>query len=139
MGRFLKPGLLTGNAEFLGKFSTLRAEYPNFYRALIDDTNLLPEITSLLNKNIEEGQGKNSEAMNIPNIELLLAYLRKTQTIMVYDIEPYIWLSQDALALGLKGTYLSSLRTALSDGDSEKVRNLLEDFKIVNMPRLLPA
>jgi hypothetical protein len=122
----LKPGLLTGNVEFLGKFSTLRAEYPNFYGALVDNTNLLAEMTSLLSTNIEEAR-KKLMAMNIPNIELLLAYLRKTQTIMVYDIEPYIWLSQDALALGLKGNHLSSLRTALSDGDSEKVKTLLED------------
>jgi len=52
--------------------------------------------------------------------------LRKTQTIMANDVDPYIWLSQDNLALGLKGNHYNQLRTSLADRNIDQVKGLLE-------------
>lgn len=122
----LRSGLLTGNVEFLGKFSTIRAEYPDFYRHLVEDTTLLPVITNLIHDNIEEAR-KRVDSLNISNQESLLSYLRKTQVIAVDDVEPFIWLSQDTLSLGLKGNQVTVLRTALSNGDTEQVKLLIDN------------
>jgi hypothetical protein len=57
----------------------------------------------------------------------LINYLRRTKTIIVNDIEPYIWLSQDTLSLGLKSNDINLLSTGLADGNFEKVKSLLAD------------
>jgi hypothetical protein len=121
----LKKGALTDNLEFLGKFSTLRAEYPAFYKALITDSTLLASFTNLIPQNSETIREKMIQ-LRVENIASLLSYLRKTQTIMVSDIDPYIWLSQDTLALGLLGNHYNQLRTSLADGNSDLVRSLLD-------------
>jgi hypothetical protein len=122
----LKKGTLSNNLEFLGKFSTLRAEYPSFYKTLISDTGLLARVTTLIQQNGDTARQELAQN-DVENIQSLLAYLRKTQTIMVNDIDPYVWLSQDTLALGLKGNDYNQLRTALSDGNVEQVKGLLDD------------
>jgi hypothetical protein len=125
-GGQLRPGVITSKPEFLGKFSTIRSEYPNFYKSLIDDTGILTDLTTML----QEGQDK--EAINKLtassheiNHDSLLAYLRKTQSIMVEDLGPYIWLSQDTLALGLRPEHNRQLRASLSNGDLEQFGELI--------------
>lgn len=121
----LKKGTLSDNLEFLGKFSTLRAEYPSFYKSLISDSSLLVRVTNLIQQNSDTV--RDSLVQNgVENVPSLLAYLRKTQTIMVNDIDPYIWLSQDTMALGLNGNDYNQLRTSLADGNVEQAKGLLE-------------
>lgn len=134
----LRPGLLTSNPEFLGKISTLRAEYPKFYRALIKNTTLLTNITnSFLNQEEEIDIDTLMNETQIPNQDSLISYLRKTQTIMVDDLEPYIWLSQDTLALGLSREHNIILQTSLSNGDIDQVRNLINSADDITYKILL--
>jgi Cdc6-like AAA superfamily ATPase len=133
----LKSGTLTKNIEFLGKFSTVRAEYPLFYRALTEGTALLNEITESFQQQENEAAQKKLIDWGITYSSSLIAYLRKTQTITVDDIGPYIWLSQDNLTLGLKGNHYSLLRTALSDGDVEQVKNIIENSEDLAYKELL--
>lgn len=123
----LRSGILTDNIGFLGKFSTIRAEYPEFYKDVIKDTSLISEITDILQDvQTEENQTKIDDWIKEYSGSLI-AYLRKTQMILVDDIEPYIWLSQDTLALGLTGSHYTLLRTALANGDIETVKTLIDD------------
>ncbi|MBS4060903.1 MAG: hypothetical protein KG029_10925 [Bacteroidetes bacterium] len=120
----LKPNLLTGNLEFLGKFSTIRAEYPDFYQALVHDPALLEKITTHLLKKSDEAQSllKDLDLYS----ESLMFYLRKTQTIVMSDIYPYLWLSQDTRALELKGNHHNLLLTYLPDGNIQQFKSLLD-------------
>ncbi|MCE5305869.1 KAP family NTPase, partial [bacterium] len=137
VGGQLRPGLLTGNIEFLGKFSTIRTEYPEFYKSLISDTSLLVIITekSALSQTIVK-EILPEEFKEI-NLESLLAYLQKTQSVMVEDIEPYIWLSQDILSLGLKREHYTQLRTSLSNGNIEQLRILLTNNEVERKYKIL--
>lgn len=119
----LRPGLLTKNPEFLGKFSTIRTEFPDFYKLLVEDTKLLTDVTELIRARKEEEIEKllNSIKTKI-NIESLISYLRKTQSIMEDDIGPYIWLSQDTLTLELPREQVRDLNNSLSNGDIESFK-----------------
>lgn len=133
----LKKGTLTADLEFLGKFSTLRAEYPSFYKALINDSALLTRATGLIQQNNDEVVRELMAKLNIENVSSLLSYLRKTQTIMANDIDPYIWLSQDILALGLKGNHYNLLRTSLADRNIDQVKDLLASTEDIEYKILL--
>jgi hypothetical protein len=121
----IRPGLLTDNVEFLGKYSTLRSEYPEFYKSLVMDTGLLQKITELIQKGTDEAQ-KELNDLEIENSDSLFAFLRKTQTILVDDIEPYIFLSQDKMALGLKADQNNQLRISLSNGDIKGFKSIFD-------------
>src|SRR5260221_14337904 len=86
--RQLRPGQLSDNVEVLGKFSTLRAEYPEFYQLLIKDPGLLQRITELLQQtSVEAGEELGKLLTDIPNSERLFSYIRKTESILVEDID----------------------------------------------------
>lgn len=133
----LKPGTLTDNIEFLGKFSTIRSEYPIFYKALTEDSSLINKITDLF----QEQDGNEAQCTLNESMEKysssFISYLRKTQTILVEDVDPYIWLSQDALTLGLRGNHNNQLRTALSDGDFDQVKSIIDNSDDVGYKALL--
>jgi hypothetical protein len=124
-GGQLRPGQLSNNVEFLGKYSTLRAEYPEFYQLLIQNSVLLKNITESFQQKQNETNAWVSE-LKISNLDSLLSYLRKTESILVEDVDSYIWLSQDSLALGLPGNLNSQLRTSLADGNFEQFHALLD-------------
>ena len=128
----IRPGLLTSNIEFLGKFSTIRAEYPDFYLDLINSTELLSQLTGLLSeKGVEETLDiKNNERKRYSRS--CIEYLNKTKAIMVDDLNPYIWLSQDNLALGLQANHNTLLRKALANGDFNQVRNLIDESEDID-------
>lgn len=121
----LKTGILTDNIEFLAKFSTLRSEYPDFYKELIKDSTLIRTITDLYQFQENEKQGE-LESLAKLYTNSLIAYLRKTQTILIEDIDPFIWLSQDTLSLGLKSNHNNLLRTALADGNVDQVKLIID-------------
>jgi len=135
-GGQLRPGTLTGDPEFLGKLSTIRAEFPAFYRKLVNQPSFLDEITNLIrshNLDSEDNEKMARELLShdvpLSKMDSLLGYLRKTQTIHTTDIGPYIWLSQDTLALGLSADIVRRLRIALSNGDSQEILDMLSAAK----------
>lgn len=125
----IRRGLLTSNPEFMGKFSTIRTEYPEFYKSLVNNTALLSEIDNLLLDRNEDKTKPLLSNLKNTNTDSLLSYLRKTLTIMVEDIEPYIWLSQDTLALGLKREHNMILRISLADGDIDRVIEIIDEVE----------
>ena len=120
----IRPGLLSNNVEFLGKFSTIRAEYPDFYKLLLSDSTFLSKVTESLQQK-EKTDELFTGGREVTNLKSLLSYLMKTQTILVDDLDPYIWLSQDTLALGIPGSQYNQLRTSLADGNVEQVASIL--------------
>lgn len=126
-GGQLRPRALTATPEFLGKISTIRAEFPRFYEKLVDNPELLEEVTELIRtqKTDYEFQEKLKGYVNEAKLGSLVGYLRKTQTVTVAEIEPYIWLSQDTLTLGLKPEQSRKLRISLSNGNDEEVIDML--------------
>ena len=116
----LRPGAITNRPEQLGKFSTLRTEYPSFYEIMIRDTGILADLTKLLNENKDkEIINRMSGFAQKNNTKSLIDYLRKTGTVNIDDLGPFIWLSQDSLSLDLRPEHARQLRTALSNGDIE--------------------
>lgn len=125
----LRPGIITSKPEELGKFSTLRTEYPEFYKLLVENTGLLSELTEMikLKKGKEEIEKPLEDIKNQLSIESLVSYLRKTQNTMIGDLGRYIWLSQDALSLEIRREHIQQLQISLSDGDNEKFKELVEN------------
>ncbi|MEK6750663.1 MAG: P-loop NTPase fold protein [Chloroflexota bacterium] len=121
----LRPGQLTNAVHFLGKFSTLRAEYPEFYQILTTDSGLLERITQTFLNN-EDTAVSLIQDKKLSNQKSLLAYLRKTRTINPDDLNAFIWLSQDFLTLGLPGSEVNLLRTSLADGNIEQVKAMFD-------------
>ncbi len=115
----LRKGAITENIEFLGKFSTLKSEYPEFYSKLRKKTNLLEEIS---NKVISDPGQLENYSLSLRN------YIRKTITINVDNIEPYIWLSQDNLSLGLSREHHTQLRIDLANGNIDNIKITLSEF-----------
>nr|NHJ86173.1 hypothetical protein [Asgard group archaeon] len=127
IGRQLWPGLLTGEPEFLGKFSTIRAEYPEFYLALTKNPEFLATITNQLqNRNADEALDNLTKELKNTNCDSLVSYLSKTQNITVEDIYPYIWLSQDVSSLGLQRDHYRLLKLALSNNNVSQIQSLIE-------------
>ena len=126
-GGKLRPGALTSDPEFLGKFSTIRAEFPEFYTELVARPSLLRTLTTEIRAQKDDA-ARESITKSGPHSkpESLLGYLRKTQHVEVSDIDPYIWISQDHLSIGLAADQAVDLRIALSDGDFGKVTEMLE-------------
>lgn len=121
----LRQGQLSANVEALGKFSTLRAEFPEFYQLLIRKPALLGNITeSFQSPSLELGE-KVNEIAALPNLDRLLLYLRKTESILIDDIDSYIWLSQDALSLGLSNNLVNQLRHALVNNDVAQFEKIM--------------
>ena len=120
----LRPGIITENPEFLGKFSTIRTEFPYFYKLMVDDNQILAEVTNLIITDDGDGIKNKMDLINkTTNVKSLISYLRKTQSIMVEDIGPYIWMSQDNLSLGLPREQIRSMQNSLSNGDIELFKN----------------
>lgn len=123
----LQPGVLTGDPVFLGKFSTLRAEYPDFYSQLVASPSLLRKISrEIRSLNDKAAISMLSAPASTAKLESLIAYLRKTLHVDVADIDPYVWLSQDATMTELPSEIAEDLRIALSDGDHKKVVAMLD-------------
>lgn len=125
-GGQLRLGQLSSNVEFLGKFSTIRAEYPEFYQLLVKNPNKLKEITDLISQPVID-QVLESNLLGIPNKSNLISYLRKTEPILVEDIASYIWLSQDNLSLGLPSNIVNQLRTALINNEPSRFTSILDE------------
>ena len=133
----LRPGTLTDNLKFLAKFSTLRAEYSGFYNVLLTNSHLLEEV-NLIIRDSQQNNTKDilikvkSESLHhllISDNQSLLKYLIKTQTIVPnVNIQTYIWLSQDVLALGLQKDHYDLLREGLQNGDISQVTGLLNNL-----------
>ena len=121
-GGQIRPGLLTENPFFLAKFSTIRAEYYDFYEKLLLNTNLLNEITYALITNASESTI--TDLIGDKQVSLL-KYLKKTQTVTVKDIQPYIWLSQDTLSLDLQIEHYVMLQEGLQNGDIDQIQELI--------------
>lgn len=125
-GGLLRPGQLSSNVEFLGKFSTLRAEFPEFYQRLIKDPGLLKRLTDLVAQSVEHSVLVSHLPM-VPNAVNVVSYIRKTGTIMVDDIDTYIWLSQDRLSLELPSNIVNQLRAALTNNEPSRFMDVLNE------------
>lgn len=122
----LRPGQLSTNVEFLGRFSTLRAEFPEFYQLLIKNPVLLRELTDKIRQKVESSFEIN-ELIDVPNEASLISYIRKTETIMVDDIDTYIWLSQDRLSLELPSNIVNQIRIALINNEPSRFMDVLNE------------
>lgn len=115
----LRKGAITENIEFLGKFSTIKSEFPDIYLKLRKNPKLIEEINHNINTNSNISEEYSLSFLN---------YLRKTITITVENIEPYIWLSQDNLSLGLSREHHTQLRIDLANGNLDNIINSLKTF-----------
>lgn len=124
---YLRPGTLTSNPEFMGKFSTIRSEFPELYKALVKRPSLLDEIENLLRSHLDDEAKEIMKSYNIEDkIGECLNYLRKTLIIVTKDIESHIWFSQDNLSKDLQSDQSRELRLALSNNDVSIVRQILD-------------
>ena len=128
VGGQLWPGLLTGEPKFLGKFSTIRAEFPEFYAEVIKDPELLSKVTIIFQQ--KQGNDKVLEELKKKlintNYESLENYLKKTQFTTADDIYPYIWLSQDSSSRDLLRDDYRQLIISLKNNDFPSVQSLIE-------------
>lgn len=133
----LPPGKLSNNVIMLGKFSTIRAEYPDFYRLLIKHPSILRKITDGFSSNgtiIEKSvENETQTHVNVSDESFLLEtslveYLRKTKSIPIADLESLIYLSQDVYSKNIDPELFEKIHTLLSDGNTAEFQKLINNI-----------
>jgi hypothetical protein len=149
----LSAGKLTSNLECMGKFSTLRGEYPEFYKLLIKKPNTLKLIHDYLQTN-EENKGKLEKAYDTvdPIIQSdlkltpeeirvlqpgIISYLLRTLAFPIEDIETYIYLSQDQLSLDVDKETYRKIYEALANNDKSQFRNIFSEIPEIDTSDLV--
>ena len=117
----LPEGFVKDNLESLGKFSTIRAEYPIFFEILVKKPTLLSTITSDI-EIIDDNQKiiMKKEYADIKLDESLIEYLRKTESILLDNLGSYIWLSQDSYNKNFNPEKFKQIRLSLANGNNKQ-------------------
>jgi len=102
-------GTITGNPAFLAKFLIIRQEWPDFYRAIVDDP-----------KKIDDYSSKDADIKN---------FMGGTSIIKTDNIRAFIYLKQSARRLRLPGDIGDDLEIALVDNRADDVIKLIKELK----------
>ena len=118
----IAPGTITKHTDFLAKIIVLRDEWPDFYRELSKRENLL-EIAERRfgGEKIETIERLSKFYKETPDLEV---FLRRTRTVTVPDIAPFLKLNQETFESTLPE--LDLLRLKVNEGDASHISEKLE-------------
>jgi len=92
---FIKENTITSNPEFLAKILVLRDQFPDFYKALLEDENILYYIEKYF-QNIPVPDANMGIIMSHLENKKLENFLRQTRQIEVDDVLPFIKFGQES-------------------------------------------
>lgn len=131
--RSLRDGLVTKNLDILARVVVLKTDYPDFFRAALDDVDLI-ELASRASSvdasdgdisALSEGGFNISESQNAP----LFRYLARTAGWGPEDVDyvPFLYLGQDRFSQLLGNVHARTLRQALANNQSAELARLAEE------------
>lgn len=126
----IKSGVITNNLEFLSKILIIKEEWPELYKLLDDDKNLIGKINNDIihnNYNFEDGKWKSEKGVVLSNEQFI--FFRRTRTIIVDNIEPFLRLSYPS------NETLENVKNIIINTDFEDLLKVLTE-KLINIDYL---
>ncbi|WP_307383786.1 MULTISPECIES: P-loop NTPase fold protein [Microbacterium] len=128
--RSIRAGVVTGHLDVLARMVVLKTDYPQFFRATLDDQGLITAASraSSLDLGDEEHQFLVAQGFGpgLPRHASLFRYLSRTAGWVEegIDLTPFLYLGQDRFSLTLGNTQAREIRSALANNQPTALARL---------------